>query len=69
MQKKLMFAALCLTLALAIVYVKPASPQTPLETILIRPDGTVYLTTAANQTLRLSGREALKTPMARSITR
>jgi parallel beta-helix repeat protein len=49
MQKKLMFTALCLTLALALVYVKPASPQTPLETILIRPDGTVYPATAPIQ--------------------
>ncbi len=49
MQKKLRLTAFLLMFALTIVFVKPASTQTPLETIFIRPDGTVYPATAPIQ--------------------
>lgn len=47
LRKKLVLVAVFLVLALApTVFVKPASSQTPLPTIFIRPDGTVYPSTA-----------------------
>ena len=49
MNKKLVFTAVFLMFALALILVKPASSQAQLETIFIRPDGTVYPSTAAIQ--------------------
>jgi parallel beta-helix repeat protein len=46
-KKKLFLTVVFLVLALAtIVFVRPVSSQTPLPTIFIRPDGTVYPSTA-----------------------
>ena len=47
MHKKLVFTAVFLMLALMLISVKPANSQVQLETIFIRPDGTVSPSTAA----------------------